>query len=114
MFKKQDGKPWTGFIWLRIDTLAVCCENGNVPSSSIKCGKSDYLRNHQLLKKVCREDIPFLHKIHNKDMFNQHTTIYILVQNNICLQYNATCFNPYSRSPSGMNNSKEEQSNTFN
>jgi len=70
MFKKQDGRPWTGFIWLRIDTLVVCCENGNEPSSSIKCGKFNYLRNHQLLKKVCREDIPFLHKIHNKDMFN--------------------------------------------
>jgi hypothetical protein len=23
MFKKQDGRPWTGFIWLRTDTLVA-------------------------------------------------------------------------------------------
>jgi hypothetical protein len=30
---------WTGLIWLRIGTLADCCECGNVPSGSIKCGE---------------------------------------------------------------------------
>jgi hypothetical protein len=84
MLKKQDGRPQTECIWLRTDTLVAHCEHDNEPSSSIKCGKSDYLTNHQLLKKVCREDIPLLHKIHNKDKFNQCN--YILVQNNICLQ----------------------------
>jgi len=57
------------------DTLVAQCEHDNEPSSSIKCGKSDYLRNHQLLKKVYTEDIPLLHKIHNKDTFNQHNNI---------------------------------------
>jgi len=84
MFKKQDGRPWTGFIWLRIDTMVARCKHGIEPSRSKKCGKYDYLRNHQLLKKVCREGIPLLHKVNNKDTFNQHN--YILVQNNICLQ----------------------------
>jgi hypothetical protein len=33
------GKVWTGFILLRIGTVAGCCEHGNEPSGSIKGGE---------------------------------------------------------------------------
>jgi hypothetical protein len=39
IFKKQDGRPLTGFIWLRTDKVIACYEHSNAPSSSIKCGK---------------------------------------------------------------------------
>jgi len=37
IFKKWDGKAWTGLIWLRIG-LADACEYCYEPSGSIKCG----------------------------------------------------------------------------
>jgi hypothetical protein len=30
---------WTGLICIRIGKVAVCCEYGNEPSGSIKCGE---------------------------------------------------------------------------
>jgi hypothetical protein len=35
VFKKWNGEEWTGLIWLSIG----CCECGNEPSGSIKCGE---------------------------------------------------------------------------
>jgi hypothetical protein len=32
-------RVWTGFIWLRKGPVAGCCEHGNEPLSSIKCGE---------------------------------------------------------------------------
>jgi len=39
IFKKWDGEAWTGFIWLRIGTVAGSCECGNESLVSIKCGE---------------------------------------------------------------------------
>jgi len=50
MFKK-DGRPRTELIWLRTDTPVAHCKHDNEPSSSRKCGKSDYPRNYQLPRK---------------------------------------------------------------
>jgi hypothetical protein len=30
---------WTGLIWLITGKVAGCCENGNEPPGSIKCGE---------------------------------------------------------------------------
>jgi hypothetical protein len=32
----QDGKVWTGLIWLRIGSVAASCEHGNESSCSLK------------------------------------------------------------------------------
>jgi hypothetical protein len=39
IFKKQDGRAWTGFIWKRAGTVAGCCEHGNELPSSITCSE---------------------------------------------------------------------------
>jgi hypothetical protein len=38
MFKKWDGKAWTGLNRLRIGTVSGSCECGNEHLGSIKCG----------------------------------------------------------------------------
>jgi hypothetical protein len=38
IFEKWDGEARTGPIWFRIRTGGGCCECGNEPSYSIKCG----------------------------------------------------------------------------
>jgi hypothetical protein len=44
---EAEDRPWPGFIWLRIRTVAGSCEHGNEPSGSIQCGKFvGYLRTH--------------------------------------------------------------------
>jgi hypothetical protein len=39
IFRKWDVGAWTGWIWLRIGQMAGCCECGNEPLGSIKCGE---------------------------------------------------------------------------
>jgi len=39
IFMKLGGVVWTGLIWLRVGQLAGCCECGNEPLGSIKCGE---------------------------------------------------------------------------
>ena len=47
IFKKQDGRAWNAFIWMRTGTVAGCCEHGNEPSGSIICLECfDELRNY--------------------------------------------------------------------
>lgn len=36
--KKQNILVWTAFIWLRVETIADCCEFENGPFDSIKDG----------------------------------------------------------------------------
>jgi hypothetical protein len=49
--KKYDRSVWTGLIWLRIGI--GCCECGNEPLGSVKCGEFvDKLRTCQLLHGV--------------------------------------------------------------
>jgi hypothetical protein len=36
ILRKYGGNVWTGFIWLRIGTVAGSFEHGNEPSGSIK------------------------------------------------------------------------------
>lgn len=31
IFKKQDGRPLTGFIWLRTNKVVACYEHSNAP-----------------------------------------------------------------------------------
>ena len=38
IFEKLNGEGWTGLIWLRIGTMACCCENVNKCLDFIKCG----------------------------------------------------------------------------
>jgi len=38
IFKKLNGEEWIGLVWLRIGTMACCCEQGEEPLGSIKCG----------------------------------------------------------------------------
>jgi hypothetical protein len=50
--RELDGKVWTGCIWLKIGSVAGCCEDGNEPSGSIIGGEFiDYLNDYYLLKK---------------------------------------------------------------
>ena len=39
IFRKWDEEVWNRSIWLRIGQVAGCCECGNEPSGSIKCGE---------------------------------------------------------------------------
>jgi hypothetical protein len=39
IFRKWDGGPWTGLIWLRIGQLMSICKYSNKPSSCMKCGE---------------------------------------------------------------------------
>jgi hypothetical protein len=39
IFRKLDVRVWTGFSWLKLETMAGTCECGNEPSGSIKCGE---------------------------------------------------------------------------
>jgi hypothetical protein len=41
IFKKWDGRAWTGWIWLRIGTgqASGACECINKPAGFIKCGE---------------------------------------------------------------------------
>jgi hypothetical protein len=39
IFRKWGEGAWTGLSWLRIGTVAGCCECGNEPPGSIKCGE---------------------------------------------------------------------------
>ena len=39
IFKKWDGEKWTRLLWLWMGQETGCCEWGNEPSGSIKCGK---------------------------------------------------------------------------
>jgi hypothetical protein len=39
ILKKYDGMSWTGHTWFGIGQVAGCCERGNEPSGSIKCGE---------------------------------------------------------------------------
>jgi hypothetical protein len=44
----------SGFIWLRIGSLAEFCEEGNEPSGFIKCCEFlDHLSKRELPKKDC-------------------------------------------------------------
>jgi hypothetical protein len=36
---KYDGMARTGFIWLGIGPMTLCCEQDDVPSGSVKCGE---------------------------------------------------------------------------
>jgi hypothetical protein len=50
-YQEVGWRAWTGFIWLRIGQVVGCCECGNEPSGSIKCGEFlDQLRTGQLLR----------------------------------------------------------------
>jgi hypothetical protein len=38
---------WTGFIWLRVGAVAVCCKHGNEYSYSVNCWEIlDHLRKY--------------------------------------------------------------------
>jgi hypothetical protein len=39
ILRQQGWKMWTGFMWLRRELVAGCCEHGNEPSCSIKGGE---------------------------------------------------------------------------
>ena len=39
--KKQNGREWTGFIWLRKGTRVSCYEHGNEPLGYTNFGKFD-------------------------------------------------------------------------
>jgi hypothetical protein len=39
IFRKWDGRAWTGLIWLRIGTGEGSFKRGNELSGSIKCGE---------------------------------------------------------------------------
>jgi hypothetical protein len=38
VLEREDIRVWAGFIWLRLWTNTSCCEYGNEPPVSIKCG----------------------------------------------------------------------------
>jgi hypothetical protein len=45
--KNSDGRSWTGFIWLRIETYVRLCKRDNEPLGYINCGKFlDWLWNY--------------------------------------------------------------------
>jgi len=47
MSEKEDEWLWTGLIWVRIETMAGCCEHGEEVSRCVKCGEfADQLRNN--------------------------------------------------------------------
>ena len=37
--RRWDVGIWTGLGWPRLETVADCCECGNEPSGSVKCGE---------------------------------------------------------------------------
>jgi hypothetical protein len=51
--KEQDGKVWTGFVWLRIGQMIGSCEHSNELSGSITFWHSfDQLNEYYLLRKL--------------------------------------------------------------
>ena len=36
--KKQDGREWTGFLWLKMGTSGGSCEHGNEPCVFVRHG----------------------------------------------------------------------------
>jgi hypothetical protein len=51
VIKNPEGRVWSGFIWLRMETSVCSCEHGNGTMGSIRCEEFlDWFNNYEVPK----------------------------------------------------------------